>query len=257
MPIPYEQRPEDGKGGRIVSMRLQKFLARAGVASRRASENLMSAGRVTVNGEVVRELGSKVDPLVDVVAVDGTAVSLAEGPHTIMLNKPAGVITTMKAQSMRPIVADLVPTDRYPGLYPIGRLDADTTGLLLFSTDGSLGHALLHPSHHVPKTYVASVEGELGESELKALRNGVMLDDGPTQPAEASCIGKQRNRVRITVHEGRYHQVKRMLEAVGHPVRKLHRERFGDLSLGNLKPGEWRELVIEELSLLTAGEVKN
>ena len=157
---------------RIVPMRLQKFLARAGVASRRASENLMTAGRVTVNGEVVRELGSKVDPLVDVVAVDGNVVSLSDGPVTIMLNKPAGVITTMKAQSNRPIVADLVPCDRYPGLYPIGRLDADTTGILLFSTDGALGNALLHPSHHVPKTYLATVEGDLTDVEADRLRPG-------------------------------------------------------------------------------------
>ena len=235
---------------RIVPMRLQKFLARAGVASRRASENLMTAGRVTVNGEVVRELGSKVDPLVDVVAVDGNVVSLSDGPVTIMLNKPAGVITTMKAQSNRPIVADLVPCDRYPGLYPIGRLDADTTGILLFSTDGALGNALLHPSHHVPKTYIATVEGNLTDVEADRLRQGVELDDGPTQPAEVSFPGKRRNRVRITIHEGRYHQVKRMFEAVGHPVRNLHRERFGDLALGNLKPGEWRELTPDELQQL-------
>ncbi|MBQ9001050.1 MAG: rRNA pseudouridine synthase [Eggerthellaceae bacterium] len=248
--ISYDERPEDDRGGRVVPVRLQKFLARAGVASRRASENLMTAGRVTVNGEVVCELGSKVDPLVDVVAVDGAIVSLADGPVTVMLNKPAGVITTMKAQSDRPIVADLVPTDQYPGLYPIGRLDADTTGILLFSTDGELGNALLHPSHHVPKTYLAQVSGDLGDSEADRLRQGIELDDGPTQPAEVSFVGKRRNHVRITIHEGRYHQVKRMFEAVGHPVIALHRERFGCLELGDLKPGEWRELTDDELASL-------
>jgi len=131
----FSERPEDGSGGRVVPMRLQKFLARAGVASRRGSENLMTAGRVTVNGAVVTELGSKVDPLVDEVAVDGRPVHLSDSAVTIMLHKPAGVITTMKAQSDKPIVADLVPTDEYPGLFPIGRLDADPTGLLLFISD--------------------------------------------------------------------------------------------------------------------------
>lgn len=231
-------------------MRLQKFLARAGVASRRASENLMTAGRVTVNGAVVSELGAKVDPLVDVVAVDGMVVSLSDAPVTIMLNKPAGVITTMKAQSDRPIVADLVPLDRYPGLYPIGRLDADATGLLLFSTDGELGNRLLHPSSHVPKTYRAQLRAVPKPSELDRLREGVELDDGPAQPAEVFVASHKPPVVRIIVHEGRYHQVKRMFEAIGYPVVKLHRERFGTLELGSLKPGEWRELTPEEVSSL-------
>jgi len=304
----YEQRPEDGRGGRVVPLRLQKFLARAGVASRRASENLMTAGRVTVNGEVVRELGTKVDPLIDEVAVDGRVITWRDEPATIMLHKPAGVITTMVAQSKTTIVADLVPTDRYPGLYPIGRLDADTTGLLLFSTDGDLGNRLLHPSHHVPKTYIAHVQGSFTDSQLEQLRKGVQLDDGPTQPAEvelvlrarsgahenaptsskrfakladersarseakrsATLVGKRFDKtgaklagkraakresggdtVRITIHEGRYHQVKRMMEAVGHPVISLHRERFGPLSLGDLPEGSWRVLTPEELTQLS------
>lgn len=250
--VPYEQRPDDGRGGKVVPMRLQKYLARAGVASRRASENLMTAGRVTVNGEVVSELGAKVDPLVDVVEVDGKVVSLSDAPVTIMLNKPAGFITTMKAQSDRPIVADLVPTDRYPGLYPIGRLDADTTGLLLFSTDGELGNRLLHPSHHVPKTYRARLRAMPKPRELDRLRDGVELDDGPTQPAEVEVVSHKTPTVRITIHEGRYHQVKRMFEAIGYPVAKLHRERFGALELGSLKPGQWRELTAAEVSALSA-----
>lgn len=249
--IPFEERPEDGSGGRVVPMRLQKFLARAGVASRRASENLMTAGRVTVNGTVVTELGAKVDPLVDVVAVDGKEVSLANSAVTIMLNKPAGVITTMKAQSDRPIVADIVPIDKYPGLYPIGRLDADTTGLLLFSTDGQLGNSLLHPSRHVPKTYRARLRAVPKPSELDRLRNGVELDDGVTQPAEVEVVDHKRPTVRITIHEGRYHQVKRMFEAIGYPVVRLHRERFGTLTLGSLKPGEWRELTAAEIASLS------
>ena len=249
----FTQRPEDGRGGRVVPMRLQKFLARAGVASRRASENLMTAGRVTVNGAVVTELGAKVDPLVDEVAVDGKVVCLSDGPVTIMLNKPAGVITTMKAQSNRPIVADLVPQEKYPGLYPIGRLDADTTGLLLFSTDGELGNALLHPSRHVSKTYLARLKRPLSPDGARLLREGVLLDDGPAQPAEIECADAEWKLVRITVHEGRYHQVKRMFEAVGNAVATLHRESFGPLSLGGLKPGAWRMLTDEEVASLTSG----
>lgn len=248
----YDARPDDGRGGKLVPMRLQKFLARAGVASRRASENLMTARRVTVNGHVVDQLGAKIDPLVDVVEVDGRVVHLAEGPVTIMLNKPAGVITTMKAQSDRPIVASLVPTDQYPGLYPIGRLDADTTGLLLFSTDGQLGNALLHPSHHVPKTYRANLASPLRKRDMEALSRGVELDDGPTQPAKVELLGKRGKEVRITIHEGRYHQVKRMFEAVGNKVTKLHRETFGCLTLGELKLGAWRVLTDSELAALKA-----
>ena len=251
--IRYADRPDDGRGGKVVPMRLQKFLARAGVASRRASENLMTAGRVAVNGEVVTELGAKVDPLVDEVAVDGKQVHLNDAPVTIMLHKPAGVITTMKAQSDRPIVADLVPTGAYPGLYPIGRLDADTTGLLLFSTDGELGNALLHPSRHVSKTYLARLAKPLADEAAASLRKGVELDDGPAQPAEVAIVDKSRKLVRITVHEGRYHQVKRMFEAVGDPVVSLHRESFGPLRLGKLKPGEWRVLTDDEAAALSEG----
>jgi len=210
----------------------------------------MTAGRVTVNGAVVTELGSKVDPLVDEVAVDGRPVHLSDSAVTIMLHKPAGVITTMKAQSDKPIVADLVPTDEYPGLFPIGRLDADTTGLLLFSTDGELGNALLHPSRHVPKTYLARLKRALPNDAARRLREGVMLEDGPTQPAEVSFADENRKLVRITVHEGRYHQVKRMFEAVDDPVVSLHRESFGPLRLGNLKPGAWRELTDGEVEAL-------
>jgi 23S rRNA pseudouridine2605 synthase len=232
------------------SMRLQKFLARAGVASRRASEGLITSGRVAVNGVVVTELGTKVDPLVDSVTVDGRPVALAEEHVTIMLHKPAGVITTMKAQSDKPIVADLVPLDRYPALYPIGRLDADTTGLLLFSTDGELGHSLLHPSRHVSKTYDARVQGAISNRDADQLRHGIELDDGPTQPCELEFVGSSRSHVLITIHEGRYHQVKRMFEAVGHPVTKLHRSQFGTLALGDLKPGSWRILSQEEVDTL-------
>lgn len=268
---------------RIVPMRLQKFLARAGAASRRGSENLMTAGRVTVNGAVVTELGSKVDPLVDEVAVDGSVVRLADGPVTLMLHKPAGFVTTMADPQGRPTVAELVPTDRYPGLFPIGRLDYDTTGLLLFSTDGELGNGLLHPKHHVTKRYLAYVEGRPTERELERLRLGIELDDGPAQPADvcvveggparhaervldipdvvpprsskeyaAVCEGRALGRsvVRVCIREGRKRQVKRMLAAIGHPVIALHRDSFGPLELGGLPRGSWRELAAEEVAEL-------
>lgn len=265
-----------------MPMRLQKFLARAGAASRRGSENLMTAGRVTVNGEVVTELGSKVDPLVDEVAVDGVVVRLSDGAVTLMLHKPSGMLTTMSDPYGRPTVANLVPTDRYPGLFPIGRLDQDTTGLLLFSTDGDLGNRLLHPRHHVLKRYLALVEGEPSPSQLARLRRGITLDDGPTQPAEARLLhggeeagarglleapglpagasreyraacarrARQRTVVEIGLREGRKHQVKRMLEAVGHPVAALHRAAFGPLDLGDLPRGSWRLLAADEVSAL-------
>ena len=274
---------DESTGARVVPMRLQKFLARAGVASRRGSENLMTAGRVTVNGHVVTELGSKVDPRVDEVAVDGRAVRLADGPVTLMLHKPAGYVTTMSDPQGRPTVADLVPTDRHPGLFPVGRLDADTTGLLLFSTDGELGNGLLHPKRHVTKRYLACVEGRPAERELARLRRGIDLDDGPTRPADvrllegaaarraerlldmppvapprssreyaAVCEGRAaaRSIVRVALCEGRKRQVKRMLAAVGHPVVALHRDSFGPLGLGGLPRGEWRELSAEEVAAL-------
>ena len=241
---------------RIVPMRLQKFLARAGAASRRGSEALMTAGRVTVNGVVVTELGSKVDPSADVVAVDGKVVRLTDVPVTLMLNKPAGYVTTMSDPHARRMVAELVPTDRFPGLFPIGRLDQDTTGLLLFSTDGELGNRLLHPRHHVEKTYEALVEGVPREEALEALRCGIQLEDGMTAPARVSlvpsCAGDPKGsaRLELAIHEGRKRQVRRMCEAVGHPVVALHRERFGPLTLDGLEPGAWRLLDAAELAAL-------
>ena len=233
-------------------MRLQKFLARAGVASRRGSEDLMTAGRVSVNGRTVTALGSKVDPQRDVVAVDGREVHLADGAVYLMLHKPAGVLTTMKDPQGRPCVASLVPTQRYPGLFPVGRLDCDTTGLLLFSTDGELAQRLLHPSHHVEKTYVARVAGVPSEAQLERLRRGITLDDGPCQPAKVRLLGTQGGeaRVRIVIAEGRKRQVKRMFSAIHHQVLALHREKFGPLELGGLQEGSWRLLTHEEVAAL-------
>ena len=169
---------ESGQG-HPHTMRLQRFLARAGVASRRGSEALMTAGRVTVNGVVATELGTKVDTDVDIVEVDGVRVRWSDEPVYLMLNKPAGYLTTMSDPQGRPCVAELVPVAEHPGLFPVGRLDFDTTGLLLFTTDGDLGHALLHPSHHVKKTYIALVDGAMHDDELAPLRRGIVLDDLP------------------------------------------------------------------------------
>ena len=202
----------DLRDQRDYPMRLQKFLARAGVASRRGSESLISAGRVEVNGVAVTELGTKVDPLHDEVMVDGRVVEWGSKPVVLALNKPAGIITTMKDYSGRRCVADIMPTDEFPGLFPIGRLDIDTTGLLLFSTDGDLGNHLLHPRHHVTKVYRATVWGDVGEVALSWLADGVLIDDG----AHRACQGQGDQAVggktilKSLVHEGRYHQVKRM-----------------------------------------------
>ncbi len=254
-----------GEGGRVVPMRLQKFLARAGVASRRGSEDLMTAGRVTLNGRVATELGTKVDPLVDTVEVDGRPVSLAHGKVYLVLNKPAGVLTTMDDPQGRPTVVPLVPVDRFPGLFPVGRLDFDTTGALLFTTDGDLAARLLHPSTHVMKVYHARVRGAVGQAELDRLCEGVELDDGTTAPARCSLlraadapdvcdgrVGFDEDLVEIAIHEGRKRQVKRMLSAVGHPVVRLNRVSFGSVACDGLEPGSWRLLAAAEVERLRA-----
>lgn len=242
------------EGDRLVPMRLQRFLARAGVASRRGSEDLMTAGRVTVNGEVASELGCKVDPARDEVAVDGRTVVLERGATYLMLNKPAGYLTTMRDPQGRPTVAELVPTERAPGLFPVGRLDKDTTGLLLFTTDGLLAQNLLHPSKHVWKTYVAEVDGPVADVELEPLRQGIELDDGPCQPARARILSAHpaqgSTTLEVVIREGRKNQVKRMLSRIHHPVLALTRVSFGPLHLGDLPRGSWRALTDAEVASL-------
>jgi len=233
-------------------MRLQKFLARAGVASRRGSENLMTAGRVTINGVVATELGVKVDPLRDVVAVDGKEISPQGEPSYLMLNKPTGYLTTMSDPQGRPCVAELVADAEQPALFPVGRLDQDTSGLLLFTTDGDLAHHLLHPKYELYKTYEARVEGVPGEATLRRLREGVELEDGPTAPARVTYC-EDTGILTISIHEGRNRQVRRMLKTVGHPVCTLHRTHFGPIGLDALpliSPGTWRHLTEEELTAL-------
>jgi 23S rRNA pseudouridine2605 synthase len=229
-------------------VRLNAYLARAGIASRRRAEDLIRAGRVRVNGETAG-LATFVEPP-DRVEVDGETVE-REPLAYVLLNKPTGVVTTARDPQGRPTVLGLVGLERR--VVPVGRLDADTTGALLLTNDGALAHRLMHPRYEVDKVYVADVEGCPGDEALRRLAEGIDLDDGRTAPARVRRLGPSR--VELVLHEGRKHQVKRMLEAVGHPVRRLHRARYAGLGLESLRPGEWRELSAEEIELLrrTAG----
>ncbi|HEY3462624.1 MAG TPA: pseudouridine synthase [Gaiellaceae bacterium] len=227
-------------------MRLNAFLARAGVASRRRADELIKAGRVTVNGEpgqLNTDVGAR-----DRVAVDGQDVA-PQRLRYVLLHKPAGVVTTARDPQGRPTVVELVPHG--PRVVPVGRLDADTTGALLLTNDGQLAHRLAHPRYGVEKTYVAEVEGDPDEGALQRLRDGVELDDGRTAPAKARRLGP--GRVELVLHEGRKHQVKRMLAAVGHPAAQLHRSAYAGLTLGGLEPGGCRELEPSEVQRLRAG----
>ncbi len=225
--------------------RLQKVLARAGVGSRRAVEELIEARRVRVNGEVV-VLGKRVDPEKDLITIDGAPVGTAEGLVYYLLNKPAGVITTADDPQGRETVVDLVPAQ--PRVYPVGRLDIETEGLLVLTNDGELAFRLTHPSYGVQKEYLAQVQGEPSQKAMRALRDGVELEDGWTAPAQVNLVAP--NLVRIAIHEGRNRQIRRMLEAVGHPVLRLMRTRIDRLADRNLRPGEWRELTRDEVALL-------
>ena len=233
--------------------RLQKYLSRAGVASRRASEELILAGRVRVNGQVVSTLGEKVDPAHDEVTVDGLPVLSDDEFVYLLLNKPVEVITTMDDPQGRPTVARFVPADG-PRLFPVGRLDLGTSGLLLLTNDCELAHMLMHPRFHVPKTYHALVDGVPDAADLARLREGIDLDDGRTAPAEARLIEDRGNRgvVEITLREGRKRQVRRMLSAVGHPIRELVRTAYGPIPLGDLAEGETRLLGDDEVRALRA-----
>jgi 23S rRNA pseudouridine2605 synthase len=224
-------------------MRLNAYLARAGVASRRGAEDLIRAGRVRVNGEVAG-LATFVGPR-DRVEVDGAAVE-PEPLAYVLLHKPAGVVTTARDPQGRPTVVGLV--DHAARVVPVGRLDADTTGALLLTNDGPLAHRLMHPRYEVDKVYEAEVEGEPTDDTLERLSKGVELEEGRTAPAQARRLDPSR--LELTIHEGRKHQVKRMCEAVGHPVRSLHRSVYAGLTLGALEPGEWRELSAEEIARL-------
>jgi 23S rRNA pseudouridine2605 synthase len=227
-------------------MRLAKFLAHAGVASRRAAEQLVFAGRVAVAGEIVRDPAHDVSADAE-VTVDGRNVGAAERRVVHALNKPAGVVSTAHDTHGRRTVVDLVPSSAR--LYPVGRLDAESTGLILLTNDGELAHRLTHPSFEVPRVYRASVRrAPVREKALRALREGVELEDGRTAPARVRRLAPDR--LEITIHEGRKRQVRRMCEAVGHPVAALERVAFGPLRLGRLGPGEHRRLTRAEVEAL-------
>jgi 23S rRNA pseudouridine2605 synthase len=226
-----------------VPVRLNRYLASTGLASRRAADEYIRAGRVTVNGATA-ELGTLVSDDDD-VCVDGRSVT-AQATMVVLLHKPAGVVTTASDPEGRPTVVSLVRTP--VRLFPVGRLDRETTGALLLTNDGDLADRLMHPRHGVPKTYAATVAADPPPAVLRRLREGVELDDGATAPAGVRMAGP--GRVEITIHEGRNRQVRRMLAAVGHPARALHRSRYAGLGLGNLRPGEWRVLGEAEVEAL-------
>jgi 23S rRNA pseudouridine2605 synthase len=228
-------------------MRLNAFLARSGIASRRHADELIREGRVRVNGEP-GQLNTVVGTR-DAVEVDGRRVERQPLAY-VLLNKPRGVVTTARDPHGRPTVVGLV--EHAVRVVPVGRLDADTSGALLLTNDGALAHRLAHPRYGVPKVYDVDVEGSPAPEAIAALRTGVALEDGPTAPAEVRVVrrGSRTSRLELTLHEGRNRQVKRMCEAVGHPVGSLHRRRYAGLGLVGLGPGEWRELTREEIAQL-------
>lgn len=225
--------------------RLQKVLAQVGIGSRRVCEELIAAGRVTVDGEVA-ELGRRVDPGSARITVDGVPLSVRPGLVTYLLNKPAGVVSTASDPAGRPTVVGLVPPE--PRVHPVGRLDADTEGLLLLTNDGDLTFHLTHPRFGVEKEYLVAVQGRLRPGEVRRLREGVVLEDGVTAPARVALV--EPGVARITIHEGRNRQVRRMFAAVGHPVERLVRIRIGPLADRSLAPGGWRPVTITELRAL-------
>ena len=226
-------------------VRLQKVLAQAGIGSRRVCEDLIDQRRVRVNGEVA-VLGRRVDPEVDVVEVNGAQIGVRSGLVHYLLNKPAGTITTAADTHGRPTVVDLVPSE--PRVFPVGRLDADTEGLLILTNDGDLAHRLTHPSYGVDKEYLVEVHGEPHRGAVRRLREGVELEDGVTAPAKVAVLDGRL--LRITIHEGRNRQIRRMCDAVGFPVVRLVRTRIGTLTDRTLAPGCWRSLTQDEVRAL-------
>ncbi len=250
---PASQRPETDADGMI---RLQKLLAQSGVASRRKCEELMLDGLVEVDGEVVTRLGTKVDPATAVIRVEGKRLPPISAHVYLILNKPRGVVSTMSDPEGRRSLGDLV-ADRPERLFHVGRLDTDTSGLIILTNDGDFAQRLAHPSHEVEKTYVAEVEGEVTKATLTELRKGVELDDGPVKVVRIRLVQGSHGRttatrsiVELVIHEGRNRIVRRLLDHVGHPVRKLTRTSIGPLTLARLAPGELRELSVSELGSL-------
>ncbi|HWR08969.1 pseudouridine synthase [Sporomusa sp.] len=240
--------------------RLQKVIAQAGIASRRDAEELITAGRVTVNSKVVTELGTKIEPRKDRVAVDGKPLK-AEKYVYILLNKPKGVVTTLEDPRGRKTVADIVA--KIPErIYPVGRLDYNTEGLLIMTNDGDVTHALTHPSHEIAKTYLAKVEGFPPEEKLDKLRVGIKLEDGVTAPAKINIVDidreKQLTTLEIVIYEGKNRQIRRMCETIGYPVKNLKRIQYAFLTLEGLHRGQYRQLLASEVEeLKRLGKKKN
>lgn len=240
--------------------RLQKILARAGHGSRRSAEKVISAGRVSVNGERITELGAQADPDVDRIEVDGTPIVLPAGLVYLALNKPQGFVTTSNDPQRRRTVMELLPPGLPPHVFPIGRLDRDTEGLLLFTNDGEFAHRMAHPRFEIEKEYIALVEGRPDERTLRQLQNGVVIDGEDTAPALAETTSAPEGFegrpghawVRLVIHEGRKRQVRRMLAIVGHQVRTLVRVRIGDVQLARLARGKTRALTADEVHALRA-----
>ena len=234
----------------MAEVRLQKFMAHAGVASRRKSEEIIAAGRVKVNGETVTEMGFKIDPTEDYVEVDGNEIE-REKKRYFKLHKPVGVISTASDPKGRKTVVEFVD-DIKQRLYPVGRLDYNSSGLILLTNDGKLTHILTHPSFEIEKTYRVIADGRIAKDDIARLEAGVELDDGMTAPARVDQLNYQGERTKflITIHEGRNRQVRRMCQAVGHEVTDLMRLRFGPIELDNLQPGERIELSSEEIARL-------
>lgn len=237
--------------------RLQKILSRAGISSRRAAETMITEGRVSVNGQVVNELGTKADADSDVIKIDGKPVVIAKQRIYLLLNKPAGYVTTLADPGGRPVVSELVKTipER---LFPVGRLDFNTEGLLLLTNDGEWANRLAHPSHEVEKEYLVKIRGALDGDKIAQLTNGIKLDDGWTAPARVEIVRVLEKNVwfTLTIHEGRYRQVRRMCEALELPLVKLKRVRYGNILLGDLKTGEYRLLDPTEVRILAGVDNK-
>jgi 23S rRNA pseudouridine2605 synthase len=239
-----------------MEQRIQKILAQMGIASRRKAEELIIEGRVTVNGKIAT-LGMKADPAKDHIKLDGRLLVKPEPKIYLVFNKPAGVVTSLSDPEGRPTIKDFLKGIKYR-VFPVGRLDYDSEGLLLITNDGDFAHNILHPSKKVPKTYVVKVKGLIDENAMERLRRGVRLEDGLTAPSKVKKVrlSESNSWVEITIYEGRKRQVRRMLEKVGYPVIKLRRIAIGSLKLGDLKPGEMRRLTIEEIRKLSSQVAK-
>ncbi|MBB1515693.1 rRNA pseudouridine synthase [Tessaracoccus sp. MC1679] len=231
--------------------RLQKVLAAAGIASRRASEILIDEGRVEVNGKVVTEQGRRVNPETDQIRVDGSRIPPPRRHLYLVLNKPRGVVSTLEDPEGRPTLSDYLPATK-ERLFHVGRLDTDTEGLIVLTNDGDFAHRLAHPSYQVPKTYTVQAAGVMDNRIIRRLEKGVILEDGPVRPDKVKLIsrGQDRTLLAITLHEGRNRIVRRMMDTVGHPVDRLSRTEIGPIRLGNLRPGETRDVTREELGAL-------